>query len=301
MKNYAAYLVGRHQHRVCLQEVEMTAINASKAQQIVGKACLAAILLILSGFFFFGDHLYIYSTARRLTLTAIPPIVFLGLTLFFYRNKNLCRYWEVSFAFFCGTFGLFLAWAPVFPARYMTTVQGFTFLKFTELLPIALAVIVPTWFVQRSLAPIYLQKGILKIGLALGLGVSLVIIAYYLLTSWSEINFEKLLRASGWMFLFALCDAFFELLMLFGLLLRRFIGLLGSVWGIILMTLVYGLFNLGVQQTPIGSIGYGALLFFLPFGFIYSFIMYKSDSIWGAICVHATIDFIYMIGMFASI
>ncbi len=278
----------------------MTTINASKAKQIVDKLGLAAILLILSGLFFLGDHLYIYSTAKRLILTAIPHIILLGLTLFFYRNTVLRRYWEVTFAFCCGTFGLFLAWAPLFSDTYTHTIQGFTFLKFTELLPIALAIILPTWFVQRSLAPIYLQKGNLKIGLGLGLGVSLLIIAYYLLTSASKIDFEKLLLASGWMLLFSIMDAFFELLMLSALLLRRFFGLLGVGWGLILTTLVYGLFTLGVSHA-VGPVSFRGLIIILPLGFIYCFIMYKSNSIWGSLCVHATLDFIYLIGMFASV
>jgi hypothetical protein len=207
----------------------------------------------------------------------------------------------VTFAFFCGTFGLFLAWAPVFSDRYASTIQGMTFLKFTELLPIALAIILPTWFVQHSLAPIYLQKGNLKIGLGLGLGLSLMIIAVYLLTSWSKIDFEKLLLASGLMILFSIGDAFFELLMLPGLLLRRFIGLLGGVWGLILMTLVYGFFYLGVRHA-VGPIQFDStLMISMLLVFIYSFVMQKSDSIWGSVCVHTTVDLVYLIGIFASV
>ncbi len=278
----------------------MTTINASKAKQIVDKLGLAAILLILSGLFFLGDHLYIYSTAKRLILTAIPPIILLGLTLFFYRSKILRRYWEVTFAFFCGTFGLFLAWAPLFPYSYTATIQGITFLKFMELLPIALAIILPTWFVQRSLAPIYLQKGNLIIGLGLGLGLSLLIIAVYLLTSWSKIDFEKMLPTFGWMILFSILDAFFELLMLSALLLRRFHGLLGGVWAVILNALVFGLFYLGLQHA-VGPIHYDSLAIFVPLGLIYCFIMQKSDAIWGSVCVHATLDLVYLIGIYAAV
>jgi len=279
----------------------MSTIDDSRAKHLVYKLGLSIILLFASGLFFLGDHLYHLSTGTRLILTAIPPIILLGLTLFFYRNKNLHKYWEVSFAFFCGTFGLFLAWAPLWSDEYTRTVQGITFLKFTELLPIALGIILPTWFVQRSLAPIFLQKGNLKIGFGLGLGLSILIIAVYLLTSWSKIDFEKLLNVSGWMIVFSIFDAFFELLMLSGLLLRRFMGLLGGVWALILMTLVYGLFSLGVQQSAAGAIRYDSLIFFVLLGFIYSYIMQKSDSIWGSLCLHTTVDLVYLIGIFASV
>ncbi len=278
----------------------MSIVNDSKARQLVYKLGLSTILLSASGLFFLGDHLYSLSTRTRLLLTALPPILLLGLTFFCHRNKSLYRYWEVSFAFFCGTLGLFLAWAPVWPAKYMSTISGITFLKFTELLPVALPIILLTWFTQRSLAPIYLQKGNLKIGLVLGLGLSIVIMTGYLLSAWSKIDFEKLLRLSGWMMAFAICDAAFELLMLPGLLLRRFMGLLGSVWALSLMILVYGLFALGVQSA-VGPIRYGELIFFVLLGLIYSFIMQKSDSIWGSLCLHTTVDLVYIIGIFAVI
>jgi membrane protease YdiL (CAAX protease family) len=102
-----------------------------------------------------------------------------------------------------------------------------------------------------------------------------------------------------WMMIFAFMDALFEVLLLQGLLLRRFIGLLGNTWAVILSTLVYGLFILGVGSAT-APISYSGLIVFLPLGFLYSFIMQKSDSIWGSLCIHATIDLMYLIGLFAS-
>jgi hypothetical protein len=271
-------------------------------RQIAGKSGLSVLLLATSALFFLGDHLL--SAGRSADLTAIPPIILLGLTIFFYLIKNLRRYWEVAFAFFCGTFGLYLAWSPLnWPAGFLGanfyTIKGITIYKFSEILAVTLPIILLTWLVQRNLAPIYLQKGNLKIGLGLGLGLSLLIFGVYLLVSWSKIDFEKARLVLIWMMIFAFMDALFEVLLLQGLLLRRFIGLLGNTWAIILSTLVYGLFILGVGSAT-GSISYGSLIVFLPLGFLYSFIMQKSDAIWGSLCVHATIDLIYLIGVFAS-
>jgi len=273
--------------------------NDSKAEQLGYKLSLFIVLLLTSGFFFLGDHLYQVSRGTGFISTAIPPIILLGLTLFFYRNQNLHRYWEVSFAYFCGTFGLFLAWAEVWPQRYASSIQGIAFLKFTEVLPVALAIILPTWFVQRSLAPLYLQKGNLKLGLGLGLGLSLLIITVYLLITWSKIDFESLLQASGWIIIISILDAFFVLLMLPGLFLRRFIGLMGASWALILITMVYVLFNMGLRAA-VGPIrDYGGLTLFALLGFIYSFMMHKSDSIWGSLCLYTTVDLIYFISMYA--
>ena len=280
----------------------MSTIHNIKIRQFAGKFGLSALLLATSALFFLGDHLL--SSGRSADLTAIPPIILLGLTIFFYLIKNLRRYWEVAFAFFCGTFGLYLAWSPLnWPAGFLGasfyTAKGITIYKFSEILAVTLPIILLTWLVQRNLAPIYLQKGNLKIGLGLGLGLSLLIFGVYLLISWSKIDFEKARLTLIWMMIFAFMDALFEILLLQGLLLRRFIGLLGNTWAIILTTLVYGLFILGVGSAT-GPISYSGLILFLPLGFLYSFIMQKSDSIWGSLCIHATIDLIYLIGVFAS-
>lgn len=282
----------------------MPAVNDSNAKQLGYKLGLSTILLISTALFFLGDHLYLLGLGRRAFLTAIPPIILLGFTLLFYRSVSLRKYWEVTFALFCGTFGLFLAWAPgSWPERYLgvsaTTAQGVAILKFFELLPVALPIILLTRFVQGSLAPIYLQKGNLKIGLGFGLGLSVVIFGAYLVLSWSKIDLEKGIQALIWMVIFSILDAFFEELLIRGLLLRRFTALLGNAWSLILSASVYGLFFLGVQSAT-GPIPYGALILILPLGLLYGFIMQKSDSIWGSLSIHATIDLVYLFGIFAS-
>ncbi|PWB77080.1 MAG: hypothetical protein C3F07_02610 [Anaerolineales bacterium] len=283
-------------------EAEAPASDSPGIRQFAGKVVLSALLLATSALFFLGDHLL--ASGRSANLTVYPPIILLVLTVFFYLIKNLRRYWEVAFAFFCGSFGLYLAWSPLnWPVGFLGanfyTVKGITIYKFSEILAVTLPIILLTWLVQRNLTPIYLQKGNLKIGLGLGLGLSILIFGVYVLVSWSRIDFEKARLALIWMVIFAFMDALFEVLLLQGLLLRRFIGLLGNTWAIILSTLVYGLFGLGVGSAT-GPISYGGLILFLTLGFLYSFIMQKSDAIWGSLSIHATIDLIYLIGVFAS-
>ena len=283
----------------------MSSVNDANIKQFGYKLGLSSILLISTALFFLGDHLYVLGIGKRAIITAIPPVILLGITFLFYRTVRLRKYWEVTFALFCGTFGLFLAWAPgSWPERYLgvtaNTAQGVAILKFFEFLPVAVPIILLTWLVQGSLAPIYLQKGNLKLGLGLGLGLSSLIFGAYLILSWSTIDIEKAVQISIWMVGFSILDAFFEELLIRGLLLRRFSALLGNSWSLILSTLVYGLFFLGLQSA-IGPIPFGALIAILPLGFLYSFIMQKSDSIWGSLIIHATIDLVYLIGNFASV
>jgi membrane protease YdiL (CAAX protease family) len=226
------------------------------------------------------------------------------LTFFIHRNEKLKKYREVVFAFFCGSFGLFLAWAPgSWPQKYFgvstNTAQDVAILKFFETLPIVLAIIVLTKIVQGSLAPLYIQKGNLRLGLGIGLPLSIVIVGVYLVFSWPKINFSELVSSLPWMMIFAISNAFFEELLIRGLFLKRYSSLLGPRWALILSTLCYGFFFLGVQSAA-GPIPYGSLILILPLGLLYGFIMQKSDSIWGSVSLHTTIDLVFLISVFAT-
>ena len=286
---------------------KMTSETMTKSEHTGYKLVLSAILLAATGFFFIGDHIYSSPTLSigiKFLLTAIPTLILLGLTFYFQRNERFHKYWEVTFAYFCGSLGLFLAWAPgSWPERLFgvsdSTAQGVAILKFSELVPVALTIILLTMIVQGNLAPIYVQKGNLKAGLGLGLLLSLIIFGVYLVISSSNIDLEKAIQAIFWMLIFAVSNAFFEELLIRGLLLKRFIALLGSTWALVLSALCYGLFILGVQSAS-GSTQYGALLLIFPLGLLYGFIMHKSDSIWGPVCIHAAIDLIFLVSVFAS-
>jgi membrane protease YdiL (CAAX protease family) len=271
---------------------------------IAQKLILSALFLVATTTFFIGDHLYSVSGWRRIVLTAIPTVLLLSLTLLIRKSKRFGRYWEVTFAFFSGSFGLFLAWSfgpwPIKVFGVSTnTPQGVAILKFSELLPVALGIIVLTKIFQGTLAPIYLQRGQLRKGLGLGSLLGLVILAVYLVLAWSNIDPTKAIPAIPWLLAFAIFNAFFEELLLRGLLLKRYIALLGTSWSIVLSALCYGLFFLGVQAA-IGPIPYSALVAILPLGLLYGFLIQYSNSILGSVSVHAAIDLIFLLGVFAA-
>jgi len=264
---------------------------------------LSALFLIATSLFFLGDHLP--SRGDRLVATALSAILLLGLTLLLRRSVRFHKYWEVSFAFFSGAFGLFFAWNlpnslwNVFGAS-VDTPQGVAVLKFFELLPVALVILVLTKVVQGSLAPIYIQKGNQRSGLGLGLLLGLAILVVYLVLFRSTIDPAKAKAALPWLLLFAVSNAIFEELLIRGLFLKRYIVLLGTAWAVVLSALCYGLFFLGVQAA-VGPIPYSALVLILPLGLLYGFIMQRSDSIWGPVSIHAAVDLIFLLGVFASI
>jgi len=274
-----------------------------RSQQVTRKLGLSAIFLIATTFFFIGDHFP--SGVARIVATAIPTILLLGLTNLFYRHDRFRRYWEVAFAFLSGSFGLFLAWnIPSSPlgvlGASLGTAQGVAVLKLSELLPVALVIIVLTKTVQGNLTRIYIQRGSLRSGLGLGLLLGLIILAVYFGLSWSRIDPAKALPAIPWLIVFAVSNAFYEELLVRGILLRRFLELLGTAWALALSTLCYGLFFVGVQAA-VGPVPYGYLVAVLPLGLLNGFIMLKSDSIWGPVSIHAAIDFVFLVGVFASV
>ena len=279
----------------------MSTTNRPGSRKIAKKLGLSALFLIATSLFFLGDHL---NPGRdRIFATAISAALLLGLTILFYRSERFHRYWEVTFAFFSGSFGLFLAWnipdspLSVFGAS-LDTPQGVAVLKFFELLPVALVIIVLTRIVQGSLSPIYIQKGKLRSGLGLGLLLGFVILVIYFALTWSTIDPAKAIPALPWLIIFAVSNAFFEELLIRGLFLKRYIALLGTAWAVVLSALCYGLFFIGVQSA-VGPIPYGALIFIFPLGLLYGFIMQRSDSIWGPVSIHAVIDLIFLFGIFA--
>ncbi|MCJ7661686.1 MAG: CPBP family intramembrane metalloprotease [Anaerolineales bacterium] len=279
----------------------MSTTNRPGSRKIAKKLGLSALFLIATSLFFLGDHL---NPGRdRIFATAISAALLLGLTILFYRSERFHRYWEVTFAFFSGSFGLFLAWnipdspLSVFGAS-LDTPQGVAVLKFFELLPVALVIIVLTRIVQGSLSPIYIQKGKLRSGLGLGLLLGFVILVIYFALTWSTIDPAKAIPALPWLIIFAVSNAFFEELLIRGLFLKRYIALLGTTWAVVLSALCYGLFFIGVQSA-VGPIPYGALIVIFPLGLLYGFIMQRSDSIWGPVSIHAVIDLIFLFGIFA--
>lgn len=270
---------------------------------ITKKLALSALLLVTTSLFFLGDHLN--PGKDRIITTAISAILLLILTILLHRSTKFHEYWEVAFAFFCGAFGLFLAWStPSAPLSNIggstDTPQGVAILKFFELLPVALTIIVLTRIVQGSLTPIYVQKGNLKSGIGLGLLLGIIILVIYLAISWSNIDPIKMVSALPWLIAFAFLNAFFEELLIRGLFLRRYIVLFGPSWAVVLSALCYGLFFLGVQAA-VGPISYSTLVVILPLGLIFGFIIQNSDSIWGAVSLHAVVDLIFLIGVFASV
>jgi membrane protease YdiL (CAAX protease family) len=281
----------------------MSTMNRVGSRQIAKKLGLSALFLIATSLFFLGDH--INPGRDRIVATAISAALLLGLTILLYRSERFHKYWEVSFAFFTGSFGLFLAWNIPDPplsviGASMDTPQGVAVLKFYELLPLALVIIVLTEIVQGSLSTIYIQRGDLRSGLGLGFLLGIFILVVYFVLSWSTINLAKAIAALPWLIFFAVSNAFFEELLIRGLFLKRYIALLGTAWALVLSALCYGLFFLGVQAA-VGPIPYSALVVILPLGFMYGFIMQRSDSIWGPVSIHAVVDLIFLLGVFASI
>jgi membrane protease YdiL (CAAX protease family) len=280
----------------------MTTTNLPKSIQIAGKLVLSALFLMATCLFFLGDH--IVSSRKRLADTAISAVLLLLLTILFYVSKRFHRYWEVTFAFFCGAFGLFLAWnipttgLSVLGASLVTP-QGMAVLKFFELLPVALVIILLTRIVQGSFSPIYFQKGNLRSGLGLGLLMAFVILVIYFAFTWSTINPARAIQVLPWLLILAISNGLFEELLIRGLFLKRYIALLGVPWGVILSALCYVVFLMGVGAAQ-GPVTYRGLLFYLPLGLLNGFIMHKSDSIWGPVCILAALDLISLVGPFAS-
>ncbi len=148
-----------------------------------------------------------------------------------------------------------------------------------------------TGFSRESLGSIYLRKGRLVLGLAIGLGA----FAFFYLTAPSgaqlvtgqSVTFPTVVALSAWLFPFVLSNGLREELLFRGLFLSKYDTLLGPRVANVLQAMVFSLSHLGEVYTA-------SLLFFLVetllLGLILGFLMQRTKSLLGSALAHAGTD-----------
>jgi membrane protease YdiL (CAAX protease family) len=157
-----------------------------------------------------------------------------------------------------------------------------------------------TWLSGEKLGSIFIKRGNWKLALSIGFLVWFNLAASaFLFFPQRFSSMEALAAAVVWGLVFSFANSFFEELWLRGIFLKRFqplLGLNGSIW---VTSIVFALMHAGsVYLIP----------FALPFmvantltmGLACGYLMMKSDSIWGAVLIHAGADFFLFIALLAS-
>lgn len=241
----------------------------------------------------------------RIGLTA----VFLAVTLYARSRDSLRQYWRVAMAFFAASVAMsldlylpFSRWILAFLNLDLNSPAGRAIDKLESTVLIVAMIILLTRAFGDDLASMYLRRGNIRRGLAIGLATFFLFMAASLpMSEWvfggRDLSFGRVLPWIPWVLIFVLGNAFSEELLFRGLFLRKLEPMLGVFASNLLMAIVFTLMHTGVEYTS------DALLFLailLPLALAWGSIMQKTDSLWGSVLFHAGTDIPVIIGILSA-
>jgi membrane protease YdiL (CAAX protease family) len=223
--------------------------------------------------------------------------------LAFSKIERLKLYEQIAFSFFSVSLGVLLArylGGPLtnlfrFP---LTTIQGVAMAKFSETLPIVLSILVLHFATGGDLDGIFLKGGNLKFSLIAAIfGVSIFLIIAVLQVMGSGLQWVTVASALPWILIFIFSNAFLEELWFRALFLKKLTPLIGVPITLIITSIVFA--GVHISSTYVVDIlMFVGLTFIL--GFIWAWLMNKSNSIWAPVFIHAAGDVLIMLGFLLS-
>ena len=265
-------------------------------------ACGAAI-------FIFGSHYFdVFPTNKNLAFNLTVSAIFLGVAVWFKYDQRWHKHWQIAFAFFIASVAypftaIFDSWIRAvlnWFSMATDTSQGLAVEKICEMLLKTVPILVLVKLSGADFGSVFLKRGDLKLGLGVGalvfcfLGTATFMFAVERFTS-----VDTLVAAVIWGLVFSFVNGFMEELWLRGIFLKRFapvIGSNGSVW----VTAIVFAFMHGFAFYFDAL----ALAFFtvntLALGLACGYLMMKSDTVWGAVVIHAASDFFLFVAVLAN-
>ena len=180
---------------------------------------------------------------------------------------------------------------------------GIALLKLNECVVVVGTLVILTRLSGGSLGSIYIQKGRLKLGLAIGLIAFFICAAGAipmagLLFGYQDSSLASLVSWIPWVLVTVLANAAQEELLFRGLFLRKLQPFMGKFLSNLLIVVVFTLLHKGVTYTPNEYIFLAVLV---PFSLAWGYIMQKTDSAWGSILFHAGTDIPVFLGIFSNL
>jgi membrane protease YdiL (CAAX protease family) len=175
------------------------------------------------------------------------------------------------------------------------------FAKACEVTAVVIPIIVLTKLSGADLGSIFLKRGNLKLGLGIGGLVFVNFATSALLFFATRFSSMDLLGAAVlWGLVFSLANGFMEELWLRGIFLKRFepfIGIHGSVW---LTAIVFALMH-SFAYYFMPTVLPVFVLNTLSLGLACGYLIMKSDSLWGAVMIHAAADLFLFVSVLANV
>ena len=263
----------------------------------------------LAIFLFGSNYLRVFpsngNTAYSLGLAA----VFLAVAVLFKRSERFVRYWRIAYAFFVASA---VNLVSVVFAGYNTriahllgvpleTTQGLAIGKLYDALLVIITILVLTRLSGADLGSLFLKKGNLRLGLGIG-----ALVLFNFLTSALIFyapaygSMAALASAIVWGTLFAFSNALLEELWFSGLFLKHLVPLIGVIGTVLLTSLWFSLPHaLAVSYMPSAVIPIFLVNTF-TLGLACGILILKTNSIWGAVMIHAAADLFLFIAVLAT-
>lgn len=268
-----------------------------------------AFLVCEAAIFIFGSYYFdVFPTNKNLIYNLIVSVAFLSASLWFKYDTRLNRYWQIAFAFFIASTAvpfsaLFDSWEQTVLSWFSVTANtsvGLAITKVFEMLTKAVPIFILVKLSGADFGSVYLKRGNLKLGMGIGgLVFFFLTTASFMFAAQRFTSMDTLIAAVVWGLVFSIANGFMEELWLRGIFLKRFepfIGISGSVW---LTSIIFAwMHGFAFYFMPT------ALLFFmintLALGLACGYLMVKSDSILGAVIIHAASDFFLFVAVLAT-
>lgn len=272
--------------------------------------------LALTILLFFGACLaYLPFTFYPLIAENVRPFLWSGITLALLaaallarRSARLATYWIAIYAFFVASAANLADWylndwlprllglVPKTPAYYGAAMIDST-------LVVVAAILILIKLAGGDLASLLLKRGKVRWWLPIGLiGFAFfaitVIPASMNLFGGKDVSWARILPWTPWILLFVLGNGLREELWFRGLLLPRLTPLVGVTPTIVSTSLVFALAHSSVNYTPF-LIPFMVITFVL--GVLFAVIAHKTDSLWGAVLVHAGADIPVIVGILSTL
>ena len=234
----------------------------------------------------------------------LTPLILLAVAFMLRRSGDLVRFWDVLFALSVASLGYLVAW---FGGSILNppidTASGLAIDKLSQ----AMLTVVPILILLKvsgvSFGSVYIRRGNLKLGLAIGVPIFVGILGASLfiaerLFMGEGVGWDSLLGWCPWIAIFVVANSVTEELVYRGLLLGPYGNLFGAFGGNLLQALVFASIHIGVAYTSSSLV---FLLVVFGLGLALGWLAMKTESLLSPVLIHAAVDVPVIIGILANL
>lgn len=281
----------------------MSTVAAALQEQKHGRRGISFVLfLVFEAAVFLPSQ--VVRESREVYVSTIVFVVFSASTILVNRSRLFRTYGPVFFSFSLASFALLMTWLFAdWPLRWLrlnpTSPHGIAVGKLSVTVLAVVPVIVLARLFRFDLGSFYLQKGRLKLGLAIGF-ITFAIMATIGVAAARSLGVDmgKIIQWTPWILIFILANGFMEELLTRGIFLRKYEPFLGRNLSNLATALVFAIGHSWVTYASDLAV---LLALAFAFALMAGYMMQKTEAIWASALFHAGADTLIVIGMFAGV